>query len=206
MAAQYHRYFVHLALNGLPHDTFPPFEVPQTEYERLNRYVEHRMTEKDRKHDPPAYIWFQTTSGIDILASEDDLDMFRFSTELSSDPPPQPPVVKWFDEDVEIVDEEDEDYDDIENRGRVELYLRGRREPIISSTLAEPEEIGMYPPLMDSQDWDDLTFDEEFMYFTDDDGEGVAVRLRNLILLIGYPGSLRIMGDGENGEEEGELF
>ena len=104
MIAQYHRYFVHLALNGLPLDAFPPFEVPQAEYERLNRYVEYRMSERGLKHDPAAYIWFQTANGIDILASEDDLDMFRFFTELSSDPPPQPPVVKWLDEDVEIDD------------------------------------------------------------------------------------------------------
>lgn len=205
MSDQYLRYFVHLTLNSLPPDTCPPFEVPKAEYEHLTRYVFHRMTEDDGKHPPPAFIWFETAHGQDILVSEDDLDMFCFSTEFSSTPPPQPPVTREPEDQVlEMDDDEDENYDETGTRGRVELYLRGRRDPIISSTLDEPEEIGMYPPLMDSLDWDELTEDEEFMYFTDDDGEGVAVHLRNLVLLIGYPGSIKIMGDDEDGE--GELF
>lgn len=205
MTPQYLRYFVHLTINSLPPDTFPPYELSKAEYEYLTRYIFHRMTEDDRQDPPPAFIWFETMHGLNILASEDDVDMLRFSTELSSTPPPPPPDEREpEDRDDEMDDDEDEEYDETGTRGRVELYLRGRREPIISSTLDEPEEIGMYLPLMDSQDWDELTLDEEFMYFTDDDGEGVAVRLRNLVLLIGYPGSIKIFGGDE--DEEGGLF
>jgi hypothetical protein len=164
------------------------------------------MTEQDSKYPAPAFIWFETVAGLNILASEDDIDMLRFYTELSPTPPPPPPAKKEPQEpDNEIADADEDEWDDeTGTRGRVELYLRGCLEPIISSTLDEPEAIGMYPPLMDSLDWEELTEEEEFMYFTDDDGEGVAVRLRNLVLLIAHPGSVEIMGD-EAGRE-GAVF
>jgi len=74
----------------------------------------------------------------------------------------------------------------------VVIYLRGRPEPIISSTRDYPEQLAQYFMIMDDTDTTALHLeqDSEFIFFLDDDGEEVGIRLDQVMLIIAYPGSL----------------
>jgi hypothetical protein len=193
-AQQYLRYFLRLTLNGMSEETLPRYELVQADYEWLTKYVSLTATEvADLGRQPaPAFLWFETVDGLNVMVSEQDIEMLRLFTQSSPTPPPEPPQPPPDLDLEELSEDEAADYDDTVNRGQVEFYFRDRLEPIVTNTLDDPERIAYYFPTMD--DPAALAFyqeeDSQFIFFMDDGGEEVGVRLDEVVLLVAYPGSL----------------
>lgn len=191
---QYLRYFLRLTVTGLSEQALPQYELSRTTYDRLTRYIALPPLEKARFafEQGPLFLWIETIDGIHLMVSEADIDMLRLFTHLSPTPAPEPPrqlVDSASDEDWE---EDAVMYDETTDRGQVEIYFRGRPEPIVTSTLDGPAEIAQYFPLMDDPAVLKMYLEEDgdFIFFTDDDGEEVGVRLDQLVLMVAHPGSL----------------
>lgn len=191
---QYRRCFLRLILNGIAEQSLPQCELSRADYERLSNYITLTPLEKAKfaARRCPTFLWIETVDGIHLLVSEQDIELLRLFTQSSPTPPPEPPPQPAEPDIEEDAEDDASDYDEAARRGRVELYFRGRPEPIVTSTMDEPEEITQYFPLMDDSDALEIYLEEdgEFIFFTDDDGEEVGVRLDQLVLLVAYPGSL----------------
>ncbi len=190
---QYSRYFLHLILSGSPGLTLPYYELPEDTYNQLSKYVTLTpFTTKNTVDDRLDFLWIETTDGLNLMVSLKEIDLLRIFTRAASTPPP--PAPRWQEEFE--VDETDqgggEEPDESIDWGRVEIYLRGHSTPIISSTLDGAEDIAQYFPLMDDPIALETYLEEDgpFIYFLDDDGEEVGIRVSQLIMLVAYPGSV----------------
>ncbi len=186
---QYQRYHIHLTLNGITEQGLPHYELSRDGYDWLTHYI--ALTARERVEstvapDGLSFLWLETVDGLNLMVSEKAIELLRLFTQSSPLPPSEPP-----DHPPDIDNEEDWG-DETATLGRVVIYLRGRPEPIISSTMDYPEKLAQYFLIMDDADTAALylEYDSEFIFFMDDDGEEVGVRLDQVMLIIAYPGSL----------------
>jgi hypothetical protein len=191
---QYLRYFLHLTLSGSAEQTLPHYELSRAEYDRLNRHIALTplQTAKFATSRSPDFFWIETVDGLNLIISMEDIDMLRLSTRLLPTPAPESPPPPGDPDSDEGWEETAAAYDAHVAWGQVEIYLRGQSQPIVTSTLDEPAAIAQYWSLMDDPDALEMYLEEEseFIFFPDDDGEEVGIRLDQLALLVAHPGSL----------------
>lgn len=193
----YLRYFIRLTLHSLPEGTLSPYEISQAAYDWLLDYIAASSIRKAKRptSEQLSFLWIETVEGINVLVLERDIEMLRLSSHASSTLPPSPPA---------RFEETGDDYDERKYGpiGRVEIYLRGRAEPIITSTFDEPAQLAMYFTLLGDPGTLEMYLEDEgdLIYFIDDDGEEVGLRLDRLMLLAAHPGSLDFGFDDEAGD------
>ena len=191
---QYLRYFLRLTLNGISGQALPQYELSRADYDRLTNYIALTPLEKAKFASKrcPTFLWIETVDGVHLMVSEEDIELLRLFSQLAPTPPPEPPRRPAEPDSDQAWEDDAAGYDETTTSGQVAFYFRGRPEPIVTSTLDEPEGIAQYFPLMDEPGTLEMYLEEEseFIFFTDDDGEEVGVRLDQLVLMVACPGSL----------------
>jgi hypothetical protein len=175
------RDYLRLFMKGLPQ----PMTFPLAEKDL--KLFKKRVLKPIAKISPntPTFYWLSTLNGKEVLISFPDIEYISFLFEIE-----KPLIALLADSQHESELRAEEDRHD----GTVDLYFRGRSEPISIRVDSSKELKRIFETLTKRQK---KANPPAFVRFTDNNNQLVIFRPQRLVLLVAHRGSMQVTTDSE---------